>query len=433
MVCRADPRELHGVGRWYDDFSPVSDDEVLALLGGASAGPSPLGGSRAFSRQPLRLDVGGGVLDGDLTLPARPRGRAVRPWQRQQPPQPAQPGRGRVPQAGGVRRRCSSTCYPDEEAADAIRPAAVRHRLAAARLLLGRDGPAAEPHPATAGRVLWREHRQRRRLRAAAARRPDRPRRRLPRRPARPRRDACASDRADAADRRRHDFPVIELNRGAASSLDGREQAHRRPGRHHLFEEPERWSQVAQSEPPRGSPSTCRPARRRSPRPGAERDARPTCAAARRARGAAGTATRGPPADRRPAQARVLSRGQTPVALDRQAVETALADQALRGLATLGSCCSVPRPCTAHARRCRPGPQGQTVIAWHPNRRRCPTAGSRHRRSGSAPTYGCAGRQRAPRCTHERPEHPHQATGQRQLDGRAGRDADRAVLARGGP
>ena len=33
MVCAMTPEPLEGVGKWYDDFSPVSDDEVLALLG----------------------------------------------------------------------------------------------------------------------------------------------------------------------------------------------------------------------------------------------------------------------------------------------------------------------------------------------------------------------------------------------------------------
>ena len=33
MVCAMTPEPLEGVGKWYDDFAPVSDDEVLALLG----------------------------------------------------------------------------------------------------------------------------------------------------------------------------------------------------------------------------------------------------------------------------------------------------------------------------------------------------------------------------------------------------------------
>ena len=39
-VCVTRPHELFGVGRWYDDFSPVSDEEVLALLAEAAT-PNP--------------------------------------------------------------------------------------------------------------------------------------------------------------------------------------------------------------------------------------------------------------------------------------------------------------------------------------------------------------------------------------------------------
>jgi putative phosphoribosyl transferase len=37
VVCHTVPGELHGVGYWYEDFSPVSDEEVLELLGRAAA------------------------------------------------------------------------------------------------------------------------------------------------------------------------------------------------------------------------------------------------------------------------------------------------------------------------------------------------------------------------------------------------------------
>ena len=71
IVCHTIPHELLGVGRWYRDFSPVSDAEVLALL--ARRRPRP---SSAAERAPadgtreLRLTVGGVELAGDLTLPA---------------------------------------------------------------------------------------------------------------------------------------------------------------------------------------------------------------------------------------------------------------------------------------------------------------------------------------------------------------------------
>ena len=32
VVCHTIPVRMLGVGRWYEDFSPVSDEQVLALL-----------------------------------------------------------------------------------------------------------------------------------------------------------------------------------------------------------------------------------------------------------------------------------------------------------------------------------------------------------------------------------------------------------------
>jgi predicted phosphoribosyltransferase len=43
IVCHTIPDELLGVGRWYRDFSPVSDGEVLALLRAASREEPPSG------------------------------------------------------------------------------------------------------------------------------------------------------------------------------------------------------------------------------------------------------------------------------------------------------------------------------------------------------------------------------------------------------
>jgi len=37
VVCLTIPRRLYGVGMWYRDFSPVSDEQVVELM--ATAGP----------------------------------------------------------------------------------------------------------------------------------------------------------------------------------------------------------------------------------------------------------------------------------------------------------------------------------------------------------------------------------------------------------
>jgi putative phosphoribosyl transferase len=39
VVCLRIPRRLFGVGMWYEDFTPVGDEQVLALLDHASGGP----------------------------------------------------------------------------------------------------------------------------------------------------------------------------------------------------------------------------------------------------------------------------------------------------------------------------------------------------------------------------------------------------------
>jgi putative phosphoribosyl transferase len=38
IVCLTVPRQLRGVGMWYHDFTPVSDEQVLALLAEAAGG-----------------------------------------------------------------------------------------------------------------------------------------------------------------------------------------------------------------------------------------------------------------------------------------------------------------------------------------------------------------------------------------------------------
>jgi putative phosphoribosyl transferase len=37
VVCLTIPRRLYGVGMWYRDFSPVSDEQVVALMAEAGS------------------------------------------------------------------------------------------------------------------------------------------------------------------------------------------------------------------------------------------------------------------------------------------------------------------------------------------------------------------------------------------------------------
>ncbi len=68
VVCADTPLDFGGVGLWYEDFSPVSDDEVLALMKSAgmrvpAAAPAP---------RELTLDLGALQLRGDLAVPENP-------------------------------------------------------------------------------------------------------------------------------------------------------------------------------------------------------------------------------------------------------------------------------------------------------------------------------------------------------------------------
>ena len=76
IVCHMIPRELLGVGYWYADFSPVSDEEVVALLAAASAGRESQS-IRDSQPHELTLDVAGTALTGDLALPAEPDGLVI--------------------------------------------------------------------------------------------------------------------------------------------------------------------------------------------------------------------------------------------------------------------------------------------------------------------------------------------------------------------
>ena len=78
VVCHTMPRDLLGVGRWYRDFSPVSDEEVLALLSAASDAPAaPSGATPAEHTARCSWMPAALVLAGDLTLPARAGGLVI--------------------------------------------------------------------------------------------------------------------------------------------------------------------------------------------------------------------------------------------------------------------------------------------------------------------------------------------------------------------
>lgn len=79
VICLQTPVDFYGVGQWYQDFSQVSDDEVIALLGHAAL-TEPRGTAR--TAQPVessrdgevRIDAGPVELAGHLTVPEEPVG-----------------------------------------------------------------------------------------------------------------------------------------------------------------------------------------------------------------------------------------------------------------------------------------------------------------------------------------------------------------------
>lgn len=72
VVCHMVPDHFLGVGRFYEDFSPVSDGEVIALLdaSGTSA-PAP---PRPMAERAVVLSLDGAELGGDLVVPRDARG-----------------------------------------------------------------------------------------------------------------------------------------------------------------------------------------------------------------------------------------------------------------------------------------------------------------------------------------------------------------------
>jgi putative phosphoribosyl transferase len=97
VVCVETHDDFVAIGRFYADFTQTSDAEVVDLLARAVVPPSANASRPSVAAEPpvrdedVELAAGPVRLAGHLTVPARggARRRAVRPRQRQQPPQPA--------------------------------------------------------------------------------------------------------------------------------------------------------------------------------------------------------------------------------------------------------------------------------------------------------------------------------------------------------
>ena len=78
VICPLQPRHFGGVGRWYDDFSPTTDAEVIALLEEAERGRET---GRLFgdsTEVAVRIPAGRRVaLNGDLRIPPAPEALVI--------------------------------------------------------------------------------------------------------------------------------------------------------------------------------------------------------------------------------------------------------------------------------------------------------------------------------------------------------------------
>jgi putative phosphoribosyl transferase len=74
VVCLATPEPFMAVGRFYREFSSVSEEEVLKLL---KQTPDDSMRAENVRYRPVQVDSNGVVLDGDLALPSSARGQVL--------------------------------------------------------------------------------------------------------------------------------------------------------------------------------------------------------------------------------------------------------------------------------------------------------------------------------------------------------------------
>ena len=77
VVALLAPSDLAAIGYWYDDFDQVQDDEVVALLERARRERLAGEDDDLAYETTLQLPAGRVVLEGDLSVPAYPRGLVV--------------------------------------------------------------------------------------------------------------------------------------------------------------------------------------------------------------------------------------------------------------------------------------------------------------------------------------------------------------------
>ena len=257
VVCALTPEPFRAVGLWYQDFAPVSDDEVRDLLRRAAQIPAPAGQGVDASTPAGRADprlvhvlADGTELAGDLTVPVGARGVVLfAHGSGSSRHSPRNRAVAETLQDGGFATLLLDLLTPEEEDFD-IRTARLRFDigLLARRLMAATDLLAAQPETAHlhigyfgastgAAAALVAAAAERQELVGAVVSRGGRP-------------DLAG----EALDKVRaptllivggNDTAVIEMNRAALARLRGEKQLQFIPGASHLFEEPGALEAVA--------------------------------------------------------------------------------------------------------------------------------------------------------------------------------------------
>ena len=256
VVCALTPEPFRAVGLWYQDFRPVSDDEVRDLLRRAAQIPAPadqgMDASTPSSRadpRPVHVPVDGTELAGDLTVPVGARGVVLfAHGSGSSRHSPRNRAVAETLRDGGFATLLLDLLTPEEEDFD-VRTARLRFdiRLLARRLMAATDWLSAQPETAhlrigyfgasTGAAAALVAAAERQELVGAVVSRGGRP-------------DLAG----EALDKVRaptllivggNDTAVIEMNRAALARLRGEKQLQIIPGASHLFEEPGALEAVA--------------------------------------------------------------------------------------------------------------------------------------------------------------------------------------------
>jgi putative phosphoribosyl transferase len=244
VVAVETPEPFFAIGGWYSDFSPTSDDEVIALLAQGGAGRE-VGGELSGADKEIVIPAEGRQLAGHLTIPSGARGLVVfAHGSGSGRHSPRNQAVARALNDAGLGTLLFDLLSPDEEAdrANVFDIPLLAGRLGAATAWLAdQDNTRGLPigffgASTGAGAALW------------AAAEPDSPVRAIVSRGGRP---DLAGARLGSVRAPTllivggRDEAVLELNRDAARHLTCEHRIEVVPGATHLFEEPGALEAVA--------------------------------------------------------------------------------------------------------------------------------------------------------------------------------------------